>query len=61
MPHYEIGNDILPWIKYLPIRMGENSELFDGTLIKIADNNIFGMWAISIYYRPWIDYRTNFP
>jgi hypothetical protein len=43
MPHYEIGNDILPWIKYLPIRMGENSELFDGTLIKIADNNIFGM------------------
>jgi len=39
-----IGNDFLPWIKHLPIRMGENADLFDGSLLQIADKNILGMW-----------------
>jgi hypothetical protein len=41
--HGTIANDFLPWIKHLPIRMGENAELPDGSLIYIADKNILGI------------------
>jgi hypothetical protein len=36
------GDQTMPWLKYFPIRM-ENPEVFDGSLLQIADKNIFGL------------------